>query len=256
MTGLAALQRQMAAALLSDTPPDGLLAALRPGTPPPERRLAVYRNNIRTSLTEALAANFPVTAALVGEAFFQHLTHRFIPDHPPRQASLAAYGLELPEMLADHPGLADHPAIIATARFEAALLDALTAPPCPPLAPESFAAAAATGQDMVFTPHPAVRRLSLAHPADLIWQAHQPGGPALEDVQTDEAVELVLTRPALTVQWVRLTDVERPCLDALLTGQPLSQAAGLLGEGGDLARLLLQALTLGLFCAITPHSES
>lgn len=36
----------------------------------PASRFAVYRNNVHSSLINALAAGYPVTLQLVGEAFF------------------------------------------------------------------------------------------------------------------------------------------------------------------------------------------
>src|SRR5882724_2689625 len=84
-------QRLFAGALLgSDRPiPDGLTSWNRPR---PERRFAVYRNNVAAGLIRALASRFPVTEKIVGEAFFAGMAQAFIALHPPRSALLLSYG--------------------------------------------------------------------------------------------------------------------------------------------------------------------
>ena len=54
----------------------------------PERRLQVVRNSMFDSLGDALAAVFPVTRQLVGDAFFGRVARGFIVRHPLRQPSL------------------------------------------------------------------------------------------------------------------------------------------------------------------------
>ena len=50
----------------------------------PALRFGVYRNNAAVSLTEALAGGFPVTRALVGDAFFEAMARCFVAEHLPR----------------------------------------------------------------------------------------------------------------------------------------------------------------------------
>lgn len=54
----------------------------------PTRRFAVYRNNVISSLIDT----FPVTLALVGEAFFRAMAGVLVRQAPPRSVRLADYG--------------------------------------------------------------------------------------------------------------------------------------------------------------------
>nr|BFE90967.1 hypothetical protein GCM10020185_15030 [Pseudomonas brassicacearum subsp. brassicacearum] len=62
-------QRTFAAALLDPRKacPPGLVSA---NGADPQSRFAVYRNNVLSSLINALADNYPVVTQLVGEEFF------------------------------------------------------------------------------------------------------------------------------------------------------------------------------------------
>jgi len=80
---LAELQRDFARAVRGDA-----LAIPRIGVDPTginaDRRLAVYRNHHRISLSAALAANFPTVVKVVGEEAFQALTLSYLAFDPPR----------------------------------------------------------------------------------------------------------------------------------------------------------------------------
>src|SRR5918911_1682786 len=87
MSALGDLQKHFAAALLdrSKPVPDGIRSR-------PERRFAVYRNNVYVSLVAALATRFPVCRALVGDDFFGAMARDFVAAHPPRSPLLMTYG--------------------------------------------------------------------------------------------------------------------------------------------------------------------
>lgn len=65
-------------------------------------RLSVYRNNVIHSLTEALAAQFPIVKRLVGESFFLALARDYVRQHPPVEASLTFYGDQFSEFITEH----------------------------------------------------------------------------------------------------------------------------------------------------------
>lgn len=60
----------------------------------PDRRFAVHRNNVVSSLIEAMAETFPVVRALVGPEFFHAMAGVFVRQHPPRSRVLAHYGCD------------------------------------------------------------------------------------------------------------------------------------------------------------------
>lgn len=255
MTGWGEQQQAIAAALLSGQTAD-VAALLRDDGLSGHQRLQVNANNIRLSLTEALRQNFAVTAALGGEQWFNALAARFIREHPPQEAALAAYGRTLPEMADQIPGLSDHPALAAMIDFEAQLLDSLAAPAAAVLTAEDFSAAATAGGDIRFIPHPAARCHVACLPVDDLWLAHQPHGPALETLDLSYPVTLLIVRPETDVIWHRLTPDAAALAARLLTGETLATAAhNLLTDdpASDLAASLSFLLPLGLFSGAVPE---
>lgn len=65
----------------------------------PTRRLKIYRNNIRTTLREALQDVYTVTCALVGEEFFKFLAEKYRIAHPPTSGDITDYGGHLSEFI-------------------------------------------------------------------------------------------------------------------------------------------------------------
>ncbi|OYX91883.1 MAG: DUF2063 domain-containing protein, partial [Caulobacter sp. 35-67-4] len=64
------------------------LAAADAGEP----GLSVYRNTIARGCVDALAANFPTVATLVGEDWFRAAAALFAREAPPTHAALLDYG--------------------------------------------------------------------------------------------------------------------------------------------------------------------
>ncbi len=88
-------------------------ALLGPGLPVPDgwgtrqgsdatARLNVYRNNVVFTLMQALRDTFPVLAALVGPAQFDHWALDFVHAQPPLQPVLTFYGEGFPDALNQH----------------------------------------------------------------------------------------------------------------------------------------------------------
>jgi hypothetical protein len=108
MRALPEMQADLAAAILGEDAravarlivPDGL---------PPAARLQVYWNHVFTSLTETLAATYPVVCRLVDQRFFGFAADRYIRRHPPAGPCLFEYGETFPEFLATFPPCAGHP---------------------------------------------------------------------------------------------------------------------------------------------------
>lgn len=90
-------------------------------------RFAVYRNNVISSLIDALADNFPVLQAQVGEIYFRGMTAEFIRESPPVSPVLAYYGEELAAWIAAYPPLGDWPWLADLAKLEYAFIIALHA---------------------------------------------------------------------------------------------------------------------------------
>ncbi|RAI40253.1 DNA-binding domain-containing protein, partial [Rhodoplanes roseus] len=136
----------------------------------PEKRFAVYRNNVTVGLVEALRTRFPATEKIVGEAFFAATAREFVRRHPPRSPLLMHYGDGFPDFLKDFPPAADMPWLADVARVEAARTRAYHAADAGPLGAEAFCAVApeALGGLRV-TLHPSAEIVRSKHPVVTIW---------------------------------------------------------------------------------------
>ena len=106
LPSLRELQRSFATGVLHDdvTTVGGLLV---PGDFSGESRLQIYRNNVFTSLTDALEDIYPVVARLVGNEFFSYAAHEYIVRYPSRSGNLHEFGDRLPGFLGGFPPAKD-----------------------------------------------------------------------------------------------------------------------------------------------------
>lgn len=128
----AATQAAFHAALWSSAPPPGLTA---PDPAEVPRRLAVYRNNVRHGLIEALRRCFPAVERLVGPEFFAAMAGVFAAALPPRSPVLHDCGDMLSSFVGRFPpaaGLAWLPDVARLERLHAEVVHAADAePPAP-----------------------------------------------------------------------------------------------------------------------------
>jgi hypothetical protein len=101
--------------------------------------LAVYGNTIAKGCVDALAANFPTVASLVGDDWFGAAAALFAREHPPSGAALLAYGEAFPDWLEAFPPVADLPYLPAIAWMDWRWTTALFAPEAEPLTADAFA---------------------------------------------------------------------------------------------------------------------
>lgn len=190
------------------------------------RRLNVYRNNTTILLGEALAANFPVVHALVGEAFFAQLTRAFVRIHPPQSPCLFEYGDAFADFIETFPGTGNLPYLADVARLDFAQVEALHARDALALhahelstiAPEDYGR-------LAFTAHPAARVVTSRHPIHAIWSLHQPGADPHAGVNSNAGGEAVLvTRPFAEVRVTQLRPGEDLLIERLNTGATLNDA--------------------------------
>lgn len=90
-------------------------------------RFAVYRNNVMASLIDALADNYPLLQAQVGEDFFRAMAAEFVRQSPPSSPILAYYGENLASWIAAFPPLADWPWLADLASLEFSFIISLHA---------------------------------------------------------------------------------------------------------------------------------
>lgn len=194
-------------------------------TIPAEGRLQVYADRFRAGLLEVLAETFPVTRALVGEAFFAQTARAFLIFDPPRSPILKLYGGGFPTFLAALPDLGGHHYLPDIAAFEWALNMAEQADDAEILQPQDLPDAEVTAQ-LPLPLHPSVQRLSTPFPVSQIWLVHQPDSPAVDRiVMTGGGERLLVWRRGIEVVWHKLTPGEDRLLAELAAGMALGNAA-------------------------------
>jgi len=223
MLTLERLQHTITNAVLGKS--HGSVAPLfEPGLSDPIRRLRIYQNNTRASLTSTLLVVFPVTAQLVDERFFRYAANEFIRFHPPTEPRLVRYGAAFPNFLRTFPGLAEMPFVAETARLEWAIAEALDGASLPPLP-----IGALGGVEEEATPdlvlQPSLRFVISHWPVLSIWSAHQDGGSVEGlDMSAHRPERIALWRSGDTVRFSLLTGAQFSFRYSLKAGLGLDKA--------------------------------
>jgi hypothetical protein len=250
----AASQATFAAALLDPMlpPPKGLRAW---NGSDPAVRLAVYRNNVLSSLIDALADTFPVTQQLVGDEFFRAMAGVFVRKAPPRSRILAFYGEAFSGFISGFEPAASLPYLADVARLEMARVRAFHAADAEPVSNEAVALALADAEradQLRLVLHPSVKVLGSAFAMVSLWAAHQGEGD-LAAIDTDVAEQALVLRQGLEVLVLRLPPGAPEFLLALRRGRPLAEAAAAAlsaAAGFDLSAALALCLGHGAITSI------
>jgi hypothetical protein len=216
----------------------------------PDQRLQVYRNHVRISLREALAATFPVVLRLVGEGYFATVARHFVLAHPPRSPVLAEYGAAFPAFLEAAPNAPIYLADVA--RLEWALNAAFHAPDASPLEARHLGGLAPDAYDSLrLTPLASTALLASAQPIQAIWRANQPDRDGSIDATNGETV-LVWRTADGDAACRALSAGEAAFLGAMIAGHTLGEAAGTalsVDPSFDLATAIAALLAEPLFHA-------
>jgi|GEM_PF-123769 len=243
-------QAEFAQALLADPdsqPMHASALARQPG-------FAVYRNTVLRGCIDALQANYPVVARLVGEAWFRAAAAIYARRNAPPQPMLVDYGDGFADFLAGFAPAADLPYLPAVARLDRAWTESHLAADVPALGAAGLAAWLRAPADRLaslrLAPHPAARWHWFEQlPAYTIWQRNR--ATACDAAAIDWRGEgALLTRPAGAVQWRPLSPAGAALLDASAAGAPLGDALAAAGcELHDLGAVLAALLEAGAFAA-------
>lgn len=231
---------------------------------------AVYRNTVMKGWIDALQANYPSVARLVGESWFRAAAALYVRKHPARDPRLLHYGAAddapFSAFLADFEPAAGLPYLPDVARLDrlrgechaAADANVLQACELAAMSPEQIGAC-------VLQPHPAARWVWFdATAAYSIWCANNlvdrgDTGTATAAANIVWRAEgALLTRPADAVRWTALDAAGIAFLDACAGGCTLAEASMRALERTpqvDLAKLLATLLQAGAFAhASSTHS--
>lgn len=242
-------------------------ALLHPGSPAAQAvealtiqpAFAVYRNTVMKGCIDALEANFPSLALLVGQDWFRAAAAVYVAAHPPTDGRMLHFGEDFADFLDQFEPARELTYLADVARLDrcwteahmAADASAADASFLATLAPEAL------GNTML-TPHPAARWHWFAtQPVYSLW--HHNRETSLQHSSMDEihwqGEGALLTRPHDAVWWCAASQADCAFLDACATGQPLGGAAAAAlhtDPAVDLADLLARLLRAGaLTCSPT-----
>ena len=131
----------------------------------PVKRFDVYRNNVYFGLIEALAAQFPAIARLLGKEMFLNTAKAYIARHPPHSPLLFRYGEDFCGFLEAAAPLRDYPYLGDVARLEWLWMQAYHAPDAEPLGAEGLAQIPQDKLESVrLALHPSLRLLNSKYP--------------------------------------------------------------------------------------------
>ena len=236
------LQQAVQAHILAggDAPAE-LLAAV---APPADVRWRIYADGYRLRLIEALAAQYPVLAARLGPEIFPALVVDFIEATPSVHRSIRDYGAELETFFAERGHGVEDRMLGELAAFEWRLAGAFDAPHATATLPADLAGVQpADWATLAFVAVPAVQRLRTQTNAVAVWRTLK----AAEDVPVSEpspsetkpaaeivdAVEWLIYRRELSVEFRSLAPDEAAAFDLLTGGTSFGDLCGALAEAGS-----------------------
>lgn len=227
----------------------------------PASRFAVYRNNVQSSLINALSAAYPVVAQLVGQDFFDAMARHYMRDFPPHSPVLNDYGQDLGDFIQGFAPAAALPYLADVARLERLRVEAYHAADAQPLEPAHLLMAMnqpdSLGQ-LCLRLHPSLRTHHSAFAVVSLWAAHQSDAawPAFDLHQGQHALVL---RNALEVEVIALDAGSATFIDSLRNHWPLEIAAAYALDTQadfDLGQCLGLLLAHGALIDLQPHQKA
>jgi hypothetical protein len=219
-------QAAFAAALLDPQRPcpDGLLSA---NGADPASRFAVYRNNVQSSLINALADSYPVVSQLVGDEFFRAMAGLYVQRCPPQSPLINDYGKDFSEFIDSFEPAASVPYLADMARLERLRVQAYHAADAQPLSHGQIAAVLPDPQALIELTvgfHPSLNLLSSTFAVVAIWAAHQQDDATLTGIDIDHGQHALVLRNSLEVEVFAIDHGASTFIQNLRLGQPLAQA--------------------------------
>lgn len=221
---------------------------------------AVYRNTVAKGCIDALQANFPAVARLVGEEWFRAAAAVFVSDERPTKPSLLAYGESFPQFLRAFPPAAELPYLPGAARLDRLWTEAHVAADARALENSAFAILEPDVLgDAMLHPHPATRWAWFDEgPVFTIWRRNRE--ESADEGEIDWCAEgALITRPEDAVRWTGVDAAGCRLLDACAQGRPIAQALDAALEAdpdANLVRLVSGLLEAGAFAQLTLPSRN
>ncbi|SHO56102.1 HvfC/BufC N-terminal domain-containing protein [Vibrio quintilis] len=199
-------------------------------------RLSIYRNNVFSSLIEALGEVFPVCKMLVGSQCFDALAYQYIQHTPPSSPVLSEYGGEFANFVTQFPELAGIPYLNELARLEYQLLQLTHAAEDKTLSPGEIQQKIMGFDDPTLTQWQLTKNILLwktTYAVGSIYLAHQAGSQKnLENIDWQKPEFLLLTKKNLYGHFYLISSEEWHMLSQFLLGHSFAQACAHLDEEG------------------------
>lgn len=216
-----------------------------------ERRLGVYRTNTVKSLTDVLAAAFPVLERIVGERFFRAAALAFIEAHPPQQPALYRYGDGFADFLKRFPPAKDLPYLPDVAHLEWARIESYFAADAKPLNPARLGTIPSEHLgSVVFQVHPSVHLIGSPFPVFEIWAVNQPKHTSVPEIDFNASEHGIVLRRDQNVTQRTLTQAGFAWLKAIADSTalgPATDSATAIDDDFDLQDTLQLLLAEGAF---------
>lgn len=195
--------------------------------------MAVYRNNYRTALVEALRSTFEQTERWAGEDSFKRAAAHHLISHPPSSWTLDVAGERFDETCAEL--FANNPEVSELAWLEWAMHRAFVAADTPALTREQFAEQSARfgEEDWVnlrFTLIPSLQFRSIRQDSAGLWRALKDDESPREQLALAAPAGLAVWREDLTPVFQSLDPSELVCLDLVAQGGSYGDCCGTLVE--------------------------
>lgn len=180
------------------------------------KRLAIYRNNYRASLTGVLADHHERLHAWLGDEQFDTVAGAYVAAHPSTTRNLRHYGGGFAAFLAGH--FPDDGELAELARLDWALRAAFDAPDVPALDAVRVTGLGETWLEQPLTLHPSARLLSARFNVAALWRALDAGEEPPEPVALAAPVVLLVWRNGLQPHFRSLSEAEAAALARLEAG--------------------------------------
>jgi hypothetical protein len=212
--------------------------------------MRVYLNTVMLGAVEALAANFPVCAMILGERAFEANALAFARRQPPEVPVLTHYGRGFGDWLAGQNIACDLPYLADVVRCEELHTAALHAGDAHAIEPQVLDAISPERLlTLKLRLHPATRFGWFETPAMAIWLAHQ--GDDFETIAPEwRSAGALFTRPDTHVFGYDLDSLGHRLLAGIRLGETLggaAQAASLLFPDADIGACFGDLVARGAF---------
>lgn len=210
-----------------------------------EVAIAVYRNNYRGNLHDALTGAYPVIVQLVGDDFFRHMARNYIEQNPSTSANLHHYGANLATFLASFQPAQQLAYLPDIASLEWACHIAYFAADTTPLSLASLAQIPPEHYPALIL-NTACQLIRSTYPIAEIWHEHQAGAACDFHIDLDKGGCIALvSRKDNVVQVSELSAAEADWIERIQAGAPLGIASDT--TLASYADFDLQAALLNLF---------